>query len=173
MRLLARLGSISENAYLVGFIGITLIALFSLISFREDAKAVERKILAKQKDLAVTLQLKDTYEAKKRTLEKNGSRRSVEPGGISLGMIEDLAKKNFVSGTLTALQPGATKEERGRQHTTVEIKVTGAALGEVVSFIKGVQATGLSVRRLRLTLPPSNASDLDMSATLSEGYTRG
>ena len=57
-------------------------------------------------------------------------------------VVEDMVTKSFVGGTLTSLQPSTDKEEKGSTQTAVEVKVAGAALGEIVTFVKAVENAG-------------------------------
>ncbi len=112
-----------------------MISVFYAYFLNEDTRLLERKIESRQKDYAEVLQLRDVYESQKHAFEKAVSKK-VENRAISLGVVEEMVAKSFMGGTLTALQPVTTREEKGGQHMAVEVKVTGAALGEVISFVK-------------------------------------
>jgi hypothetical protein len=92
---------------------------------------------------------------------------------MSLAVMEAIVAKSFVGGSLASLQPTTTKEDRGGQRMAIDIKVVGAPLGEIVSFIKATENTGLRVGRLRLSLPAANPSTLDMQATVVERRVHG
>ena len=117
------------------------------------------------------LQLRDVYETKKHEPERNTLGKP-DNKGLSLALVEDIVTKSFVGGTLTSLQP-STDKENGSAQTAVEVKVTGAAVGEVVAFTKAVENAGLRIEKLNLSLPASNPMVLDMQATLEEGRTHG
>ena len=138
----------------------------------EDTRLLEKKIESRQKDYAEVLQLKDVYESQKRAFEKAVSRK-VENRGISLGVVEEMVAKNFIGGTLTALQPVTAREEKGAQRMAVDVKVTGAALGEIISFVKSADNFGLYVSKLRLSPPAANPTSLDMQATVMERRSNG
>jgi len=72
-----------------------------------------------------------------------------------------------VGGKLAMLKPSTLKEQRGMSQSVIEMKVTGAALAEVVSFVKGVESAGLPIKKFYLTLPP-NQTVLDMYVMVAE-----
>jgi len=55
----------------------------------------------------------------------------------------------------------------------VDVKVTGAALGEVISSVKSADSLGLYVAKLRLSQPAANPTTLDMQATVTERRSNG
>jgi hypothetical protein len=170
MSFLNRLGSVSDNVYVIIFLGVAAISLVSLNMFREGSVAVEKKILSRQRDLSQVLQLRDIYEARKKIVLHIPS-KSNQTQRLSLGLIESLVQKNFVSGKLTTLQPAAPNEEKGKQQRAVEVQVADASLGEIVSFLNAAHHAGLSVRKLRLLVPEANPATLELSATLSERFS--
>ncbi len=172
MKIINQLANIPEKYFVLIFLGIFLITGFSTYFYIQDTRILEKKIRAKQKDLFETLQLKDAYETKKRAFERSTVKK-IENKGISLGLIEETVAKSFVSGTLAMLQPSHTKEDKGQQRMAVEVKVTGAALGEIVAFVKAAENNGLYVGKMRLSIPAANPSTLDMQATVMERYLRG
>jgi len=171
MKISSSFATIPERIYVVIFFGIILVAGLSTYFIKEDTDILEKQIYAKQRDLAQVLILRDSYETKKR----ESSRPATKPGddkGISLALVEQTVAKSFVGGNLVALQPSMAKE-KGSKHSDVEIRVAGAALGEVVSFVKAAESSGLHVEKLRLSLPAGNPSALDMQATITEGRSHG
>jgi hypothetical protein len=55
----------------------------------------------------------------------------------------------------------------------VDVKVTGAPLGEVISFVKSADNFGLYVSKLRLSTPAANPTSVDMQATIVERRSNG
>ncbi len=172
MRILDKFSGLPEKTYIMLFTGIFLIMCFFLYFTREDTLLMEKKIVSKQKDLAAVLALRDSYETKKRMFDRY-SPKKIETKGMSLAVIEEMAAKNFVGGKLTALQPATIKEEKGGQQATVEVKVAGAPLGEVISFLRAAETEGLYTRKLRLSLPAGSPGGVDMHATITERHTNG
>ena len=134
---------------------------------------LEKKIQSKQKDYAEALQLKDVYESQKRAFEKAVSKKVENRATISLGVVEEMVAKNFIGGTLTALQPVTTREDKGGQPMAVDVKVAGAALGEVIAFVRSADNIGLYISKLRLSVPAANPTSVDMQATVIERRSNG
>jgi len=172
MKISSSLAALPERVYVMILFGVFIVLALSAYFIREDTNLLVKQIYSKQKDLAQVILLRDSYEAKKREWDRNAP-KAAEAQRISLGLIEETAKKSFVGGNLLALQPATTKEEKGSRRMVVEIKVGGAALGEVVSFVKATEGAGLRVEKLRLSLPASNQTALDMEATIAERRSHG
>ena len=167
-----RLRNIPQNVYVIFLVGIFVISAFFAYFTREDAHLLERKIKSRQKDYAEALQLRDIYEAKKRAADKAGAGR-VEKRPVTLTAVEELIGKSFIGGALSTLRPISEKGEKGREQMAVEIRVTNAPLGEVISFVKNAEGTGFFVGKLRLSMPANNSSSLDMQATVMEKRSNG
>jgi len=172
MKVSSSFAAIPERIYVVIFSGIFVVAALSAYFIREDTDILEKQIYAKQKDLAQVLILRDSYESKKRESDRSVT-KPADDKGISLALVEETTAKSFVGGNLVSLQPSTTKEEKGSKRTVVEIRVAGVALGEVVSFVKATESSGLHVEKLRLSLAAANPSALDMQATITERRSHG
>jgi hypothetical protein len=172
MTLLRRLSSIPPNIYILICMGIFLVMAFATYFVREDTHLIEKRITSKQKEVGAILQLRDSYEMKKRVLDRYATNKT-DHQGISLALMEEVIAKNFIAGSLASLQPATTKEDKGGQHMAVEVRVTGAPLGEVISFIRATESGGLRVGKLRLSLPAANPTVLDMQATILERRLHG
>lgn len=172
MRMSERLAAVPEKTYVAVFFGIFLLAVFYAYFTREDTALLEGRIAMKQRDLARILQLRDTYEAKKHELDRRALKRP-DNQPMSLALIESMVGKSFVGGNLTGLTPTASKGEKGSKQMAIELKVANAALGEVVAFVRSAEDAGLRVEKLRLSLPASNPTALDMQATIVERRSHG
>jgi hypothetical protein len=172
MKILDSFPAVPHSVYVFVFSAIFVISAFYAYFLNEDARLLEKKIESRQKDYAEVLQLKDVYDSQKHAFEKAVSKK-VENRSISLSVVEEMVAKNFIGGTLTALQPITAKEENGGQRMAVDVKVTGAALGEVISFVKSADNIGLYVGKLRLSVPAANPTSLDMQATVMERRSNG
>ena len=172
MKIPDNLRTVPRSVYVLLFSAVFVISVFYAYFLNEDARLLEKKIESGQRDYAEVLQLRDAYESQKRAFEKAVSKK-VENRGISLGVVEEMAAKSFTGGTLAALQPAGAREGKGRQRMSVDVKVTGAALGEVISFVRSADNLGLSVGKLRLSQPAANPTVLDMQATVTERPSNG
>jgi hypothetical protein len=166
MKVLSALSSIPERAWVFVFAGIFVLGGVGTYVLHIDARSVEQGIVSKQKEVSSLLRLKDTYETRKRVTEK-GLQKS-ESVGMSLAPVESILSKTLVGGKLTVLKPAMLKEEKGTQQLAIEIRVSGAPLGEIVSFLKTAETAGFHVKRLQLTVPQTNAAALDMHVIMAQ-----
>ena len=157
---------VPERVWLLVFAGIFFLGAVASYVVYTDARAVEQKIVSKQRELSSVLQLKDTYETRTRSTEK--SLQKTESVGMSLASVESIVTKTLVGGKLTMLKPATLKEEKGTQQMAIELSVTGAPLGEVVSFLKAAETAGFHVKRLQLTVPQANPTALDMNVIMAQ-----
>jgi hypothetical protein len=172
MRVFEKLAAVPEKFYVLVFFGIFLVTAFSAYFTRQDTAVLEGRIAAKQRDLASVLQLRDAYEAKKHEMDRRVLKK-VESQPLSLTLVESMVNKSFVGGSLSALSPSTEKGEKGSRRTAVDLKIAGAALGEIVTFVKAAENAGLRVEKIRLTLPASNPMALDLQATIVERRSHG
>lgn len=157
----------SERFFVIGFLLVTCVFLWiSFTSYRES-KAVEQRIASKRNELARVLQLKDAYLWAKNKAELSSSARKDDRRSFSLAAVEELVSKAFANGKLVMLKPSTLKEQKGSAQSSIEIKVSGAALAEVVSFCNAVEGLGLKVRKFYLTVP-QNQNTLDLYAAITE-----
>jgi hypothetical protein len=166
MKMPSALSSIPERVWLFIFGGIFLLGGVGTFFLHTDARLLEQKIVSKQKEVSSVLQLKEAYEAKKHGAEK--SLQKAGSTGMSLATVEGIVSKAFVGGKLIALKPAALREEKGTQQMVIELRVAGAPLGEVVSFLKAAETAGFRVRRLQLTVPQANPTALDMAVMMGQ-----
>ncbi len=167
MKYLKLLSSVSKRTYVLLFAAIiALSAIYTYIQI-EDAVALDKRIATRQKDLERTVMLKDLFLAKRRSAESVHEKKS-EGKVLSLGLLEELTTKTFVAGKLSSLRPATVSEERGRPQGMFEVKVNGAALGEVISFVQELENSGFFVKKLQINMGPSGTF-VDMYATITAG----
>jgi len=155
--------------YLLGFIIIIILTLTYSYIFYKDALAFDQRIAVKQKELLNVLELKDTYIAKRHYVER-GRQEKAEQVNISLGFIEEMVTKIFISGKMNMLKPSVLKQEKGKiKQNVYELKVGGAALKEVIAFMDEAEAKGLFVKKFQLNIQASNPSLLDMYVVIVAG----
>ena len=173
MKMFERLAAVPERIYVMLFFGIFLVTAFSAYFLREDTALLEKRIAAQRRNLAEVIQLRDIYETKKHGIGGRASDKKPDYQHLSLGLVEGLVAKSFVGGTLASLQPSTNKEGKASRQVRVDVKVAGAALGEVVTFVKAAEDSGIGIEKLQLSLPASNPTALDMQATLFERRSHG
>lgn len=168
-RLAGALKLIPARAYLWGFIIITILASAYSYIFYKDASAYDKRIAVKQKELLHVLELKDTYLAKKRLAERSRS-EDTEKIVVSLGFLEEMVAKVFISGKMNMLKPSVSKQEKGKtQQKVFELKIGGAALKEVIAFMNEAESKNLFIKKLQLNIQASNPSLLDVYVVIVAG----
>jgi hypothetical protein len=172
MKMYDRLAAVPERIYVLAFLGVFVVTAFFAYFARQDTALLEVRIAARQRELADILQLRDVYEARKHELDGRGLRKP-DSQPVSLALVEGLVNKSFVGGSLTAMTPATGKGEKGNGQMVVELKVAGAALGEIVTYVKAAENAGMRVVKLRLSQPSSNPTALDMQATVVERRSHG
>jgi len=156
----------SERLFFIIFVGIFIISCVLTYIFASNAALLDPKIIAKQSELARVIKLKEIYLARKHYIER-GKTSDAEKKKFSLATIEDVVTKNFVTGNLLMLRPTTSREGRGRSQSIIEVKVSGVALKEVVSFIQTIESLGFSLTKLQLTMV-QNLELLDVYAMVGE-----
>lgn len=167
MKIRERFSSIPDRIWILIFLGIFVLSGLGTYVTWTDTRLVEQKILAKQKEAALVMELRDVYETKRRAAEKG--LQKADSKGMSLASVEAIVSKTLVGGRLAMLRPTTMKEEKGKQQAAVELRITNAPLGEIVSFLKAAETAGMRVKKLQLTLPQSNPSALDMHVIVTYG----
>jgi hypothetical protein len=168
MKLLAFLANISERVYILGFVGIFFVATVAAYYVHQDTRLLEKEIVSKQNEVASIYALKDIYEAKKQAAE------ATVPGGssakgMSLASIEEIASKSLIGGRLVTLRPASGKADKNKRQMVVELKISGAPLGEVITFLQAIDAAGYRPKKLQLSLPGTGQTMLEMQASLIDG----
>ncbi|HAR96185.1 MAG TPA: hypothetical protein DCR97_09515 [Deltaproteobacteria bacterium] len=165
MKLPSFLARVPERVYLLGFIGILCVAAMATFFVYQDTRTLEKKILSKQKEVADIYALKDLYESKKQAID------AATPGGsagksMSLASIEEIAAKTLIGGRLVTLRPAAGRGDKYKRQMVVELKLSGAPLGEVVTFLRAIDSAGYRPKKCQLSLPGAGQTMLDLQASL-------
>lgn len=160
------ISAIPERAYYAVMLCIAALLLWASYSFYSDARLLDVKIAAKQRELGRVVSLKDTYLSYTGAFRKASVKKQAA-STLSLGLIESLVAKNLTGGTLNSMKPGTAKEQKGKSSAVVELKVTGAALGEAIGFVNAAESSGLVFKRLQFTLPQDEEL-IDLYATIGE-----
>lgn len=157
---------LSETTWCAVLAVITAGSLLGAYLFHRDARLLEPRIQIKQAELARVLELRDLYVSRRSDAEKAAAMGAGQ-ALFSLGLLEDLIKKNLTGGKLVLLRPFAAREERMTAREAAELKISGATVSETVNFARALTSAGLVVRKLQLTLPQGQ-SVLDMYLVVSE-----
>lgn len=156
---------INERIFITGVVLIACIAIWFSYNFYQEGGALNQKIITKQNELVRILELKDIYLKNKYKAERANLKRD-DKQSFSLSYIEDVVSKTFISGKLTMLKPSTLKEQKGGGFPSLELKISNATLNEVVVFLGKVETSGLSIRKLYLTVP-QNQPTIDVYAVIT------
>ncbi|MCX8023533.1 MAG: hypothetical protein N2745_12285 [Syntrophorhabdaceae bacterium] len=162
------LNKVPEKTYILIFVAIIILSSFYTYFRIEEAADIEKKIEAKQRDLNRTILLKNMYLSKKRVMEQSVAKPGEEKP-LPLSFLEEASAKAFVAGRLAVLKPSAVKEEKVKGQSVFEIKVNGAALGEVIKFVTDVEKERMFVKKLQLNMPAGGQNFVDMFAIITAG----
>lgn len=168
MKFIAFLATIPERVYMFGFVGIFFVAAMAAYFVYQDTTILEKKIMSKRKEVADIYALKELYEARKQAIETAAPAGSA-PQAMSLASIEEIASKNLIGGRLVTLRPAPVKGDRNKRQMVVEVKVSGAPLGEVITFLQSIDSAGYRAKKLQLSLPGTGQTMLEMQASLVDG----
>lgn len=166
--LLNMLSSLPERVYIAIFIAIFLISSVYAYILIDDARILDQRIAQKQQELDRIIKLKDLYLAKKRSFDRTTSKGKQE-SVISLTLLEEVITKSFIGGKLNMLKPSTIKEGKGGTIEVFDIKIGGAALGEIITCIKSLEISGFFIKKLQLNMPAAGQTVIDMSATITGG----
>lgn len=150
---------------------ILLVTIFvSVVTYSyylvQDIEVAKSTVKKKQQELANVIRLKDTYLYKKSLSElKQADNQSQQ--AFTYSFFEQRVSKHFVTGRLRSLKPVTVKGDKGQEKKAMDVKISGAALIEALSFVKAVEAEGLKVTKLSLSMSAgSNLLDISMTVTL-------
>jgi hypothetical protein len=88
---------------------------------------------------------------------------------MSLASIEEIAAKTLIGGRLVTLRPAAGRGDKYKRQMVVELKLSGAPLGEVVTFLRAIDSAGYRPKKCQLSLPGAGQTMLDLQASLIDG----
>lgn len=166
--LLNMISSLPERVYIAIFIAIFLISSAYAYILVDDALMLDKRIAQKQQELDRIIKLKNLYLAKKKSFSRTTSKSSQE-SVISLTLLEEVIVKSFIGGKLNMLKPSTIKEEKGGAIAAFEVRVGGAALGEIITFVKSLEDAGFFIKKLQLNVPAAGQTVIDMSAIITGG----
>jgi hypothetical protein len=161
------LPSVSEKVYWVVLAAAGIGFLFGTYSIDRDGRLLDQKIKGRQAELARVVNLKDTYLARKSREARATTQQTVQKQPLTLTLAEELVTKNCVNGRLVSLRPTLFKEDK-TSTPAVDVKVSGLPFSEVIALVKAVEVTGLTLKKLQLTIPQSGQTVFDMFTVIAE-----
>jgi hypothetical protein len=155
----------SERASLVVVVCVAIGALLASYAFHHKSVALEPRIALRQQELARMAGLKSIYLSERSRTVNTSGRQDGRPE-LTLSLMEDIIRKTLVGGRLSMLKPSLLKQERGKAQSAIDVRLTSVPLGEAVSFMKALEANGLSMKKLTLTVQQSQTT-LDLSTMIT------
>lgn len=154
---------------LVGGIVIGLSLLFILIvdPLLDNLDRLERQAMRKQKDLAELALLGQSYLAKRDRLNKVESRMPATESHFSLlTFMEEAATTAQVRERITGMQPHVQSSAQGYQETTVDLRLEGVQLPELLAFLAAIDQAPYDLQVRHLQIRPKFDNPVNLDATV-------
>jgi general secretion pathway protein M len=150
--LLARLSP--RERYAVGAaavtLGLTAGYAFIIDPFWELHTRLRARIVAKEREVREIAVLRRTYETLRQEVE--GLRLPQGPAPSPFAVLEGLATTTFGRDKLTAINPAGHEIHEGVEQETIELKLSGVSLQEVVTLLYKIDTAGSMLRCTNLTI---------------------
>jgi general secretion pathway protein M len=148
-----------------GALAVTLLSLFVIAPLLDLRGRLQAKVTAKERELAEVATLATTYETLRRELEVVGS-----PSGTTLSpfaFLEGLTTSTIGRDKLAAINPVGREERSGVPQETIELKLSGVSLQELVDLLYKIDATGAAVRCTNLAIKKRYKDPYTFDVTLT------
>ena len=107
----------------------------------------------------------DTYETLRRELEMVGSASGTTLSPFAF--LEGLATNTIGRDKLAAINPVTSEERSGLPQETIELKLSGVSLQELVDLLYKIDATGATVRCTNLAIKKRYKDPYTFDVTLT------
>jgi len=165
--LAARLSS--RERWFVGLAGgvvvILLLSLFVMEPLRDMHGRLQAKVVAKERELTDVAALANIYEQLRRELEEVGSVNSTTRSPFAF--LEGLAMSTLGREKLAAINPVGHEERGGVTQETIELKLTGVSLQELVDLLYKIDVTGTALRCTNLAIKKRYKDPYTFDVTLT------
>lgn len=148
---------------------VVLIGIWS--AARSTRAGLERRIAAKEKDLAGIRELRDTYLTLRQETERLYSDAKSRPADFSLfSFLEGVGSRAMPREKITAMNPSNRALGNEFVEDSVEMKIGGASLPELVELLYRLQRGPVPLRVARMTMRKRfndpNAFDVTLSVSM-------
>jgi general secretion pathway protein M len=154
---LARLSS--RERFAVGAaalaLGVTAGYLFVIEPVWEMHARLRTRIATKEREVQEVAALGRTYETLRQEVERVRPSQTGSPQGATLSpfaVLEGLATTTFGRDKLAAINPVSHETHEGVDQETIELKLSGVALQEVVALLYKMDATSSTLRCTNLAI---------------------
>lgn len=143
----------------------TLFSLFVIAPLVDLRGRLQAKVTAKERELAEVATLANTYETLRRELEVVGSASGTTLSPFAF--LEGLATNTIGRDKLVAINPITNEERSGLPQETIELKLSGVSLQELVDLLYKIDATGATVRCTNLAIKKRYKDPYTFDVTLT------
>ena len=133
---------------------VAVVLLFGLVSLVRSTRAgLERRIAAKEKDLAGIQELRNTYLTLRNDTERMYTDAKTRPADFSLfSFLEGIGSRAMPREKITAMNPSNRALGNDFVEDSVEMKIGGVSLAELVELLYRLQRGPVPLRVSRLTM---------------------
>jgi hypothetical protein len=136
-----------------GCVVVALLIYFLVVSpYIKAMELMDRRISSKTEELKEVLGLQQEYlRLKEKTRDLEELVRS-SPGFSLLSFLENLATRNKIKQQIAYMKPVTTPAHEKYRESSVEMKLEGLTLQQLVDYIYGIEHSGQRIRIKRLNL---------------------
>lgn len=148
-------------------IGLSLVFILIVDPLLDNLDRLERQAMRKQKDLAELALLGQSYLAKRDRLNKVESRMPATESHFSLlTFMEEAATTAQVRERITGMQPHVQSSAQGYQETTVDLRLEGVQLPELLAFLAAIDQAPYDLQVRHLQIRPKFDNPVNLDATV-------
>jgi Type II secretion system (T2SS), protein M len=146
-------------------LGVTVGYVLVIAPLWETHTRLRARIATKEREVLAVAELGRTYEALRREVEQL---RPPQNAALSpFAVLEGLATNTFGRDKLAAINPVGHKTYEGVDQETIELKLSGVALQEVVALLYKMDAAGSTLRCTNLTIKKRYKDPYTFDVTLT------
>ena len=130
--------------------GLTVGYVFIIDPLWEMYARLQARIATKEREVREIAALRRTYETLRQEVE--GLRPPQGPAPSPFAVLEGLATNTFGRDKLTAINPAGHETHEGIEQETIELKLSGVSLQEVVALLHKMETAGSTLRCTNLAI---------------------
>lgn len=147
--------------------GLSLVFILIVDPLLDNLDRLERQAMRKQKDLAELALLGQSYIAKRDRLNNVESRMPATESHFSLlTFMEEAATTAQVRERITGMQPHVQSSAQGYQETTVDLRLEGVQLPELLAFLAAIDQAPYDLQVRHLQIRPKFDNPVNLDATV-------
>jgi hypothetical protein len=142
-----------------------LLYLLVVEPLRETRAQVRARVVAKERELEEVIVLRQTYETLRRELE--GARPTSATDFSPFAFLEGVAITTLGRGKLAAINPAGRESRDGIEHETIELRLSGVSLQELVTLLYKIDSAGSQLRCTMLSIKKRYKDPYTFDVTLT------